>query len=821
MRDHGNPSGGKGRCERGRMILHSLKLFFRSFRTNLVINILNLLGLAAGLAACMLILIYLKNEFSYDSLQTNGDRIVRINTYLKVGDGQEINIPTASYPVAEGLAREISGVEGYVRFRFGGSSRPVYVGDRVFFENHLAWADSTLFDVFSYRLIKGNPATALADAQTVVLSRTTAEKYFGYEDPIGKMIYLRKDRGYAVTGVMEDIPQPSHMPSYPMILSLASLEIGGPDYWVGRSMYGSYLLLKEGNTAGDIQPLVDRVFDEHASELMELLHAESRVTLQPLSEIHFDNSLDMAFDYMPTVSYQKMMVFSLLAAVVIIVACLSFINLATARSGERARQVGVIKAVGGSRVQLAAQFMGEFIITAFMALAVAFVLVQSFLPVFGDFVGSELRFDYRAEPLLLGGFFLLALLVGLLAGIYPVMYITAFKPSDTIRKNFFTGSGRSRLRPFLIIFQFVASIALVLCTLTVVHQLDYMDGRDPGFDREQLLLIDTSPDMTLDDCRLLRNEALSHPSIIAGALSSHLPTMGHMENTYEVPEPVNCQMLMTRQFVVDEHFLETMGMELVEGRNFDEADPAAAGGNVIINETAARVLGYEDPVGRFLDANPAKGADNYNPVTIIGVVKDVNFQSFHHEILPILLIRSERTPGLIALRLDPSDVGGAIRHVRSIWEENFPGSPFNYRFFDENFARMYAAEIRLGKLFTFFSVLAIIISCMGLLALIAYSAERRTKEIGIRKVLGASVGNLFCLLSSEYLRLVLLATLVAWPVAGYAMRRWSDNFAYKAPFAWYLYPAAGVLAITLAVVIAGSYTIRVCRINPAETLRQE
>ncbi len=751
------------------MFMHSLRLFIRSFRSNFTINLFNLLGLSAGLAACMLIIVYLHHEFDYDSFHDNANRIVRINTDQNVGEGQEIHLPTASYPVAEGLTREISGIENYVRFRFSRGARPVYVDDQIFFEDHLVWADSTVFDIFSYRLILGDPKTALARSGSVVLSETTARKFFGETDPIGRFIQLRKDRNYAVTGVMEDIPQPSHLPSFPMIFSLTSLEIGGPDYWVGRSVYGSYVLLAEGQSAEYLQPVVNEVYQERAGELMKLMGAECRVTLQPLRSIHFDDSFDFAFDYQPPVTYQKLFVFALIAAFILIIASVSFINLATARSGERARQVGIRKAIGASRRALGCHFMGEFLITSFAALAIAFLLVHLLLPVFSDFVGRELTLDYSAKPLLPIVFVALAVLVGLLSGIYPALFLSSFRPSETIRGNLFSGSRHSRLRPALILFQFAVSILLVICTVTVIHQLNYMSSRHPGFDKEQLLVLTVAPDMTQDNCELIRNKALEHPGILSGTLSSYLPTMGHMENTYEVPDPVNCEMLMTRQFIVDEWFIETMGMELVAGRNFNRGSPEAIGQNVIINETAVRTLGYEDPVGMLLDAHPAKGAENYKPVTIIGVVKDINFESYHHEIEPMLLIRAPGRPGKIALRIHPASIQEAIQHVEQIWKANFPQAPFQYRFLDENFEMMYSAEIRLSKLISFFTGLAIVISCIGLLSLIAFSAERRTREIGIRKVLGATQGNLFYLLSSEYLRLVLLANLVAWPIAGWAM----------------------------------------------------
>lgn len=803
------------------MVIHNLKLFIRSFRANLIINLLNILGLAAGLAACMMIIIYISNEFSYERHHEKADRIMRVNTYLKVAEGQEMRLPSASYPVSEGLAREISGIENFVRFRFSSSERPVYVEDRVFYEGHVAWVDSTVFDIFSFPLVQGDPERALAEPLSAVLARSTAEKFFGDENPVGRRLSFDGVKEYTVTGIMEDIPQPSHMHSFPMLMSLSSLTIGGPDYWVGRANYGSYVLLAEGQTAEMVQPSVDKVFAERASTIMEALGAESTVSLQPIRDIHFDTSFDFDFDDTPAVTYRKVTVFAVLAGFILVIATVSFINLATARSAQRAHQVGISKAIGAPREALVRQFLGEFILISLLALAVAFSLVDIFLPFFNDFVGRDLATDYISNPKLPLLFTALALATGVLAGIYPALFLSSFKPMETIRASLFKGPRRTQMRPVLITFQFTISILLVICTLTVVRQLRYMDNRDPGYEKDQLLVLNIPPGMTESDCRVFRDEALKHPSILRGTLSNYLPTMGHMEYTYDVPDPVNCEMLMSRQLIVDEDFLETMGIELVEGRNFERGTEETIGRDVIINETAARTLGYDEPIGRLLDADPEKGEGNYDPVTIIGVVRDINFQSFHHAIEPMVLARASRPPARISLRLSPSGIPGAIDHVTSLWKEQFPDSPLRYNFLDDNFDRMYSSEIRLQKLFTFYTILAVVISCMGLLALISYSAERRKKEVSIRKVLGASVNSLFLLLSREYLVLVLLANLISWPIAAFAMRRWMQNFAYQAGLGWYLYPIAGLAALALAVLTAASLTIRICRANPADTLRQE
>lgn len=803
------------------MFPYTVKFFFRNFWSNKSINTLNLIGMAVGLASCMLILTFLSHEFSYDSFQSNKDRLVRITTDLNVGGGQELHLPTTSYPVAEGLAREIDAIEGYVRFRFQGSERPFYVGDKVFMESHICWADSTLFEVFDYPLVTGDPKKALATKDAVVISESTARKFFGTADPIGQEIKLDQKRKHVVTAVMKDIPQPSHVHSHPMIFPMHTLTIGGPDYWVGRPNYGSYLLLKEGVTAESIQETVDKVYFENAKELLEMVGGECTVTLQPISDIHFDNSFDFTFDYQPAISMRKITIFAVLGGFILVIAVLSFINLVTARSSERARQVGISKAIGATRAELMRQFQFESIFTALAAFLLALLLVQLLLPFFGDFTGRMLSINYIEHWPLTVGFLVLSIFAGFVAGIYPSFFLTRFKPSETIKGKFSAGRTRSRTRSVLIVFQFVITIALLLSTMTVVRQLRYMDERDPGFNREQLLVLRTGPDMTREDCELLRTEMLKNPGILAGSLSGHLPTMGYMEYTYEVPEPVATENLMTRRFSVDNHYLETLGIELISGRNFHPELENEENKVALINETAAKALGYEDPIGKILDANPARGDDNYLPITIVGVFKDINFESLHSEILPMLLAPSSRKPSRMVFRLHPAQIKESIASIEDFWKENFVGAPFDYQFLDENFNKQYATEIRLGKLFGFFTVLAILLSCNGLFALIVFSAERRTKEIGVRKVLGADLSNLLYLLTRGYLALVLVANLIAWPVAGFAMQRWLETFAYRAPFAWWMYPLAALLALALAILTVSSHTWRACQVNPANILRQE
>jgi len=801
------------------MLFHIIKVFIRDFRRHLGLNLLNLLGLAAAMAACMMIIIYLNHEYTYDDFHEHGDRIVRVNTFQKVGEGQEIRLPSASYPVAEGLAAEIPAVEEFTRFRFSSGSRPVFVGDRTFYENDIAWADSTIFRVFSYRLLRGNPDGALSAAGSVVISESTARKYFGDQDPMGREIKFGEKSSYSVTGIMEDITSPSHLPPFTMLMSLSTRKIPWSMYWVGRSFYGSYLLLSNGYTAESVQQAADRVYLSHAERLLKNMGAECSITLQPLNDIHFDNGFDFDLAYTPAVTREKISIFSLIALIILITACVNFINMSTSRATERSHSVGMRKVLGASRRELVIQFLGESVLTALAALVVAFALVELLLPFFGGIVGREFLLPGNNLLFLIVLFLLLTAVIGIGAGLYPSLVLSSFRPAATIRARFISGSSRSTMRRLLLGFQFTVAILLIIITLNINNQLDYMNSRNPGYDTGNLMVLNVAPDMTADDCSLLRKSSLNHSGVLSGTCSSYLPTMGHMEYTFEVTEDAACDMLMTMMFTVDPWFIETIGMEIKDGRDFHRDGTGDFGKSVIINAEAARQLGWDNPVGRQIDSNPAKGG--YKPLTIIGVVKDINFESYHREIQPMTLVLNERTPSRIAFRLREGMEDQAIEHIRTLWKGKFPSSQFRYSFLDENFAGMYGDDIRLGNLFTFYTLLAVVISCVGLLALVSFSTERRIREIGIRKVLGAGHPSLFVLLFGEYTRVVIISLIVAAPIAFWATRRWLENFAYRASIDWWIYPAAGIAALALAIITAGAYIWRACRINPADVLRQE
>lgn len=786
------------------------------------LTLLNILVLAAGLAAGLLIFAFIYQECQYDTGWANRGRVVRINTTQQVGGGQTIRLPTASYPVAEGLASSLPMAENFVRFRMSPNAQPVRVDSRTFQEAHLLWAGPGFFNVFGHPLSQGDATTALAGKNRVVLAESTARRYFGTAAPVGREIVLSRDRVFTVTGVMPDLTGPSHLPSPPAILSLETLTIDAPEYWVGRSSYASYLLLKEGASLAEAQRLASSVYRQQAEELLKILHADCRITLQPLAEIHFDTGFDMMFDFQPAIAPGRLWSLGLAAVFILLNAVFGFSILVTARYAERAHQLAVLKSCGASRLQLTGYLLTEAVMLALPAFGLALLLAGLLQPLAGDLMGQALLDSLFHNPLLLLAAAGVALLAGVAAGLMPVPGFSRMPAASILQGRPGSGRPRSRARLAFIVIQSAVTVALISGTLIIQHQLRFMDSLDPGFKRDNLLVLRVPPGLTADKCQTFRSEALRMAGVEAGTLSVQLPSMGFMEYTYEVPGSQTGAMFMARQFMVDEHFIPALGLQLIEGRNFRPGSPAAGREEVIINETAARQLGWADPAGRQLDADPASGAENTRLVTIIGVVRDIHFESLHHAVEPMLLAPAAGRPEFITLRLDPGrPAESLVDAIRRCWQQVMPAAPFNPVFLQDHAATLYHAEARLGRLFSVFSVLAGIIAATGMLSLAIFQSERRGREIGIRKVLGATSNQLVAYLCREYVRLTAGAMLLAGPLVFWAAGWWLEGFVRRPPFPWWICLLAGLLTTGVVLAATASITWRLSRINPVKVLRRE
>jgi len=807
------------------MFRNYLKVAFRNLWKNKGYSAINILGLAVGLATCLLILLYVWDELSFDRFHTKADRIYRINSDIRFG-GSDLTLAVSSDPMGQAMKADYPEVEQYTRIYASSGSKLLRKGNEFIDEPELAHADSTFFEVFDFPLVAGNPKTALNDPNTVVISETGAIKYFGTKDVIGKLIETNDNESYKVTAVMKDMPANSHF-RYHLLFSMDNV-----NYRFGRYLshnFHTYLLLKEGASAAALEKKFPAYLDKYVlpqasaiTSIKSMAEFEKsgnylRYSLMPLRDIHLKS------ERFPELgvngSEQNVYIFSGVAFFILLIACINFMNLSTARSSNRAKEVGIRKVLGTERKELISQFLTESTLVALVALVIALALTVLVLPFFNELASKQLTvtsfFQAGFLPILLA----IPLVVGLIAGSYPAFYLSSFQPITVLKGKLAGGFRKSSFRSSLVVLQFSTTIFLIIATIVIYNQLDYISNRKIGFTKEQVLIID-NPYVLGTQARSFKNEILKLGGVSSGTLSSYLPvsSSSRSDNTYSKEAVLDDKSGINMQtWRVDEDYLKTMDMQLVSGRGFSRefgTDSSA----IIINETTARLLGYEDPVGKSIYSTSDGG--EMKALRIIGVVKNFNFESLRQNVGPLCFMLGASN-GSAAFRVETKNLTSLVSSVESVWKKMAPGMPFSYRFLDDAFNSMYRAEQRMGKLAIAFSVLAILVACMGLFGLATYAAEQRIKEIGIRKVLGASVSGIVRMLSKDFIRLILLSTLIAFPLAWWAMHSWLNSFAYRISISWWVFLAAAGLALTIALVTTSFQAVRAAIMNPVKSLRTE
>jgi putative ABC transport system permease protein len=674
--------------------------------------------------------------------------------------------------------------------------------------------------------IAGNVNTALDQPHTVVLTRSAALKYFGTTDAVGKTIETN-DNGstlYKITAVVEDVPKASHF-HFDFFFSMKNV-----NYQWGQftsQNFHTYLLLKPGTDAKAFEKNFDAYILKYvlpeASQYMNVTSMEDfkkagnylEYSLIPLTDIHLRS--DRAYELSPSGNIQYVYIFSAVALFILLIACINFMNLTTARSANRAKEVGIRKVLGTERKALIVQFLSESTLMVILSMIIAIVLAYFTLPIFNSIANKTMSLRILTSPLILPLLILLPLFVGLLAGSYPAFYLSSYRPITVLKGKL--GNKRGTLRSALVVFQFATSILLIIGTIVIYRQLNYIQTKELGFKKEQVLIINDA--YALDkNVDAFKNEVLSLPGVISGTLSSYLPVTNssRSDNSYSKSPVMDAHTGFNMQaWLIDYDYLKTMGMEVVKGRNFSKEFGADSSG-VIINETTAKILGHEDPIGKNIYRNDNEGKQII--YTIIGVVKNFNFESLKQSIAPLSFFLKKST-GLASFKVTTSDMPGLLKLIEAKWKAMAPGMPYSYRFLDESFNEMYQNEQRVGKTALLFSIIAILIACLGLFGLAAFVAEQRTKEIGIRKVLGASVQGLVGLLSKDFIRLVLIAFLIAAPLAWYFMQKWLQDFEYRISINWTVFVAAGLIALFIAVATISFQAIKAAMANPVKNLRSE
>ncbi len=799
------------------MIRNYFKVAMRNLRKHAAYSVINLLGLSVGMAVAILILLFIKDELDFDTFYQNADRIFRLVETQNTPEGErQFGITVA--PLGPAMAAEIPGVENYARLlRFGRMT--VKHGENRFYEEFLA-ADPALLELFDFEFISGSPETALEDPHAAVMTRTAARKYFGDADPVGKVLETDRGSDFTVTAVIADPPRNTHL-QFEILFSfnfVKNSERLSPflQRWDVEG-FTTYVLLAENRAAGEVSAAIPALLQKNQPPDYQV---EKRISLQPLADIHFYSGAIEEDRNAGKSEIAYIYVFAAIAFFIILIACINYMNLATARSANRASEIGLRKVVGASRSQLVGQFLVESIIMTVLALFLAYVAVQNVLPAFNAFAEKELSASFFGNGALLAGLLLLTLLVGVISGSYPALYLSKIGVIQTLKRNLKAGSVEAWLRRGLVVTQFTLSIVLIIATLVALQQMRYVQNKHLGFNEEHLVVIDINNGGVRSAFAAMKHELANHPEVRRVSVSSRVP--GEWKNIVEldlIPEGQSGASSRTMHFMgVDEDFLATFEVDLVAGRNFDpkmSTDTTA----VLLNQAAAAALGWADPVGKTF-----RVPDKEYVAHVIGVVGDFHFRSLHEKIGPLILGHSHNSIQSIdyfTARVTGADIPATLDHLRQVHETYDNTTPFEFHFLDQQLENFYRTDRRVSMIFAGAASMAILIACMGLFGLAAFTAEQRTKEIGVRKVLGAGVLQLVLLLSKDFTRLVVVALVIAVPVAYYAMGYWLGSFAYRTELGVSIFVTAGLIALCIALMTVAYHAIKAALANPVDSLHYE
>jgi putative ABC transport system permease protein len=809
------------------MIKNYLVVAWRNLVKNKVYSFINITGLAIGLASFLLIALYMMDELSYDRYNDKADRIYRINSDIRFGGG-DLHLPVTSDMMGQLLKKDYPMIEQYTRIYASSGSKLIKKNNDFILEDHVAHVDSTFFDVFSLPALSGDTRTALNEPNTVVVTESAAKKYFGKTDVIGKIVETKdeKNPNYKITAVIKDIPTNSHF-HFDFMFSMKNVNYHWGD--LTSHNFHTYLLLKKGAGYKQLEKNFDQYIDKYVlpsiSEIIKIKSMDEfrksgnrlEYTLIPLTKIHLYS--DRSFELSPSGNIQYIYIFSAVALFILLIACINFMNLTTARSASRAKEVGIRKVLGTEKRFLIFQFLTESTLMAVLSFLLAVLIAYLVLPMFNNIADKTMSMRSLISPVILPLIIVLPLAVGLLAGSYPAFFLSAFRPIEVLKGKLKLGSNSGGLRSVLVVFQFSTSIILIVGTLVIYKQLNYIQSKDLGYNKEQVLTIQNT--FTLGDrAKTFKNSVLQMTGVKSGTLSSYLPVSNssRSDNTFfKSPTLDQKDGLDMQNWKVDYDYFKTLGMHIIKGRAFS-MDFGGDSSAVVINETTAGLLGYADPIGKKI----YRIGDDNKPVaySIIGVVKNFNFESLKQRIGPLSFFIGGRN-GMASFKVNAADITGLVKKIENLWKEMNPGMPFEYTFLDDSFNEMYKSEQRVGKIALIFSTLAILIACLGLFGLATFISEQRTKEIGIRKVLGASVQGIVRLLSKDFMKLVGISFVIAAPLSWWIMNNWLKDFAYRIPLEWWIIGVAGLIALLIALTTVSFQAIKAAIANPVTSLRSE
>ncbi|HEY4197581.1 MAG TPA: ABC transporter permease [Mucilaginibacter sp.] len=813
------------------MIRNYLKVAIRQLQKQKFYAAIKIGGFAMGIAACLLIGLYIRDELSFDKSYPDADRIYRIIGYYnsdgKVDKGTAWPAPMGKTLKADFPEVEISGrLMPNSLFEKAGSNE-VRRADQVqnTYEQGFTYIDQEMLDILQLPMVYGKRQIALKEPLTMVISKRKADKYFPGQDPVGQVMYLNNDKTkpYRIGGVMENIPSTSHLKDFDFFLTLKGVEFynGEQNNW-DASNYPVYIKLRPGTNIAQFEKKVthDIVYNYYLPVMLKDGMKDAEKVAQKFS-MHLQNVRDINLysydigDQTPHGDVRFIWLFGAVACFILVIACINFVNLSTARSANRAKEVGLRKVVGSYRSSLINQFLAESIVYSLLSFVIGILLAWLILPYFNTLASKSLTMPWH-EWWLMPSLIAAAFIVGIVAGLYPAFYLSGFKPVQVLKGTISTGSKNSILRNSLVVFQFSTSIILIICTLVIYNQTQFILHQKVGFDKDQVVVIQGTNTLGDKNVKSFKNELLKISSVKNASISDYLPVEGTKRNgnTFFIEGRTKLDPGVGGQYwQIDDTYLKTMGMKLIEGRNFSYAMAADTQGSVIINQTLAKKLNLKKPIG-------ARITNGYGKYTVIGVVEDFNYDSMRGNIEPIVLNFGLST-SIVSVKVGGKDMKNTLADITALWRKYSPDQPIRYTFLDEQFANMYADVQRTGSIFTSFAILAVIIACLGLFALSAFMAEQRSKEIGIRKVLGATVTNITALLSMDFVKLVLIAIVIASPIAWYGMNKWLQDFAYKAPISWWIFALGGITAIIIALFTVSFQSIKAALMNPVKSLKAE
>ena len=793
------------------MIKNYLKLAFRNLWKHRTFSIINILGLTIGMTACFLIFLYISFELSYDSFNSKADRTYRVVADIKTPT-ETLNAGGPAWAVPPFAKHEFPEVEAFTRL--AQDNVLIRKGEIKFQEENAMWADSSLFQIFDFKLTQGNPQTALKEPFSIVFSETAAKKYFGNENPIGQSLLITGDALPAkVTGIMKDIPENSQVKT-DVFLSMSTVTQkfnANLDSQWGNYGAQAYLLLTPNTNAKALEKKFPAFLEKYNGKEMKEMQMYPTIFFEPLKDVYLRSTRNGS----KTGNINNVYIFSIIAIFILVIACINFVNLTTARSSERAKEVGIRKVTGALKSQLTRQFIGDSLLLCFIAFLLSVGLAALLLPSFNHLAGKTISEGIFSNWKNVTILFIAAMAIGLLAGVYPALVLSSFKPVTVLKGRFATGTRGILLRKGLVVAQFTISIALITGTIIVYNQMKYMRNQDLGFSKDQMLVIDTQGDKAKD---ALKQAVTSVPGVKSVSLTGSVPG-GNNPGAYSEIENIkgDLQIANLDVYFVDFDYIPQFKMKMLAGRPFSKEFATDTTQAMVLNEAAVKLLGYSSPqqaIGKRFKQWGREGK-------IIGVVKDFHFRSLQTVIKPLSMRIEPEGCSLLAVNISANNAKSTIAAIENKWKTMVPTRPFSYFFLDEFFDRQYRAEERFGKLFLNFAILAILISCLGLLGLASYSTMQRTKEIGIRKVMGASVSNIVNLLSKDFLKLVLLSFVIATPLAAYFMYKWLQDFAYKTNMDWWIFAVSGIIAVFIALFTVSFQAIKAAITNPVKSLRTE